>query len=106
MANNSTGDFSHGLVALRVTSGCRLAPAWSQPVGPDPAILSPPAVANGVVYLATGFGREVHAFEAASGRPLWASGNLGGAIHGGPIVAGGRLFVAGWDARLRAFSPA
>jgi outer membrane protein assembly factor BamB len=106
VANNSSGDLTHGLLAFRVSAACRLEPAWQQPVGPDPAVLSPPVVANGVVYLGTGYGRELHAFEAATGRPLWSSSRLGGAVYGGPAVAGGRLYAGAWDGRLHAFAPA
>jgi outer membrane protein assembly factor BamB len=106
VANNSTGDHPHGLLALRLGPACRLARAWAQPVGPDPAVNSPPVVANGVVYFATGFGREVHAFEAATGRPLWTSPRLAGAAYGAPTVANGRLYVAAWDERLHAYAPA
>jgi outer membrane protein assembly factor BamB len=105
VANNSTGDFSHGLLAFRVGPACTLAPAWQQAVGPDPAVLSPPVVANGVVYLGTGFGRELHAFEAGTGRPLWSSGRLGGAVYGAPTVSGGRLYAGAWDERMHAFAP-
>lgn len=105
VANNSSGALSHGLNALRLDGACRLVPAWSNPVGPDPAVLSPPVVANGVVYLGTGFGREVWALDAASGAALWTSPRLPDAVYGAPTVANGRLFVAGWDGRLRAYSP-
>ena len=105
VANNTTGDFTHGLLAFRVNAGCTLEPAWQQPVGPNPAVLSPPVTANGVVYLGTGFGRELWAFDAASGRPLWTSGTLAGAVYGGPTVAGGRLYAGAWDGRIHAFAP-
>ncbi|HVE68634.1 MAG TPA: PQQ-binding-like beta-propeller repeat protein [Solirubrobacteraceae bacterium] len=106
VANNSSGDLSHGLNALRLDETCTLVPLWSNPVGPNPAVLSPPVTANGVVYLATGFGREVWALEGATGRALWTSPRLPGAVYAGPTVANGRLFVAGWDERLRAYAPA
>jgi outer membrane protein assembly factor BamB len=105
VANNSSGDLPHGLLALTLDGSCTLQPLWSAPVGTDPALLSPPVVANGVVYLATGFGREVWAFEAATGRALWTSPRLDGAAYGGPAVANGRLFVAAWDQRLHAYTP-
>ena len=106
VANNTSGDLPHGLDALRLTEACTLAPLWSADAGPDPAVLSPPVTANGVVYLATGFGREVWAFDAAGGRPLWTSPRLPGAVYGAPAVVNGRLLVAGWDERLRAYAPA
>ena len=105
VANNSTGDLPHGLLALRLGADCRLGLAWSAPEGPDPAVLSPPVVANGVVYLATGFAREVHAFDAATGGRLWTSPRLEGPAYGGPTIANGRLYVAAWDRRLHAYAP-
>lgn len=105
VANNSSGNLSHGLLALTLDGACALQPLWSVPVGPDPAILSPPVVANGVVYIATGFGREVWAFEAATGQALWTGPRLDGAAYGGPTVANGRLYVAAWDERLHAYAP-
>ena len=89
-----------------MSAACALEPAWQQSVGPDPAVLSPPVTANGVVYLGTGFGRELWAFDAASGRPLWTSGRLDGAVYGGPTVANGRLYAGAWDGRIHAFAPA
>jgi outer membrane protein assembly factor BamB len=108
VANNTDSDdgaFTHGLVVLRVTAGCMLAPAWQHPVGPDPAINSPPIVANGVVYLGTGFGAELWAFHAATGRPLWRA-LLPGGVYAAPSVVNGRLYAVAWDGRLRAFAPA
>ncbi|MDX6650532.1 MAG: hypothetical protein QOJ97_2483 [Solirubrobacteraceae bacterium] len=105
VANNSSGDLAHGLLALTLDASCTLQPLWSAPVGADPAVLSPPVVANGVVYLATGFGREVWAFEAATGRALWTSPRLDGAAYGAPTIANGRLYVAAWDQRLHAYAP-
>jgi outer membrane protein assembly factor BamB len=105
VANNSSGDLAHGLLGLRLDETCRLARSWSAQVGPDPAILSPPVTANGVVYLGTGFGRELWAFDAATGAVLWSAPGLEGAVYGAPTVANGRLYVAGWDELLRAYGP-
>jgi outer membrane protein assembly factor BamB len=105
VANNTTGDLPHGLDALALQPDCTLSLSWSAPVGPEPALLSPPVVANGVVYLATGFGRDVWALDALTGRALWTSPPTDGALYGGPTVANGRLYVAGWDEKLRAYAP-
>ncbi len=105
VANNTTGDFTHGLLAFRVSAACTLEPLWQQAVGPEPAILSPPVVAAGVVYLGTGFDDELWAFDASTGRPLWTSPRLTGAVYGGPTVANGRLYAGAWDRRLHAFAP-
>jgi hypothetical protein len=104
--NNTTGDYPHGLLAFRVGEDCRLELRWQQPLPAGDAVLSPPVTAAGVVYLGTGTGREVQAFDAATGAPLWSSGRLGGALYGGPTVANGRLYAGAWDGRLHAFAPA
>jgi outer membrane protein assembly factor BamB len=106
VANNSTGDFTHGLVALRVNAACALELAWQQAAGPDPAVLTPPTVANGVVYMGTGFGREVQAFDATTGARLWTSPAFEKPVYAAPTVVNGHLYAGAWDERLHAFAPA
>lgn len=106
VANNSAGDYPRGLLAFRVGAGCTLQALWQQPLPAGDALLSPPVTANGVVYLGAGTGREVLAFDAATGAPLWSSGRLGGAVYGGPTVVGGRLYAGAWDGHIHAFAPA
>ena len=59
-----------------------------------------------------GNGGQVHAYDATSGRELWAGGPAGGATYAAPIVAGGRIFAGSWDGfsagaagTVRAFRP-
>jgi putative pyrroloquinoline-quinone binding quinoprotein len=105
VANNTTGDFEHGVLGFRVADDCALVPAWHALLGPEPAILAPPVVANGVVYAGTGFGREVYALNSQTGEPLWVSPRLEGAVYGAPTVVDGRLYVGAWDEHLHAFAP-
>jgi outer membrane protein assembly factor BamB len=104
--NNSTGLFPHGLLAWRLDDRCFLVPSWSYGAGPDPALYSPPVVANGVVYFTTGFGRYLVAVDAETGESLWRSPPLERPAYGGPTIANGRLYLAAWDQRLHAYAPA
>lgn len=99
------GRYRGGIVALAVGADCRLRLAWQQSPSPTPELPSTPAVANGVVYLASG--REVFGYDAASGRPLWRSGTaMAGVVYAAPTVVNGRVFAVSWDRKLHAFAPA
>ena len=66
--------------------------------------MSPPTVANGVVYYGNGFGKKEWAFDAATGVKLWDSGaTITANIYAAPTVINGMLFVASWDHKLHAF---
>jgi outer membrane protein assembly factor BamB len=104
--SSSSRVYTHGMVALSVGKDCRLALAWQQPAGPKASSVSPPVVANGVVYYGDGFGSTEYAFDASSGARLWTSGSeIGGALYAEPIVVNGLLIVASWDEHLHAFGP-
>ncbi len=99
------GDFTHGLVAFQVNSSCRLTRAWQQEAGLDQLPTSTPTVAGDVVYYGDGPGNRVHAFNAATGAPLWDSGNsIQGAVFAAPTVVNGWLFAASRDGRLHAYT--
>jgi outer membrane protein assembly factor BamB len=106
VANNTTGDHPLGLLAFTVGAECTLQPAWQHALPADTATMSPPITAGGVVYLGTGTGRQLLAFDARTGARLWSSGRLDGALYGGPAVANGRVYAGAWDGRLHAFAPA
>ena len=109
ISNNSdsnTGTYFHGLVALHAGSDCQLSLAWQQTVGPNYTSVSPPTVANGVVYYGDGYGNTERAFNAATGAQLWSSGStIGGGLYAAPIVVNGMLLVPSWDGKLYAFTP-
>jgi outer membrane protein assembly factor BamB len=68
--------------------------------------MSPPTVANGVVYYGNGFGNTLLAYDAATGARVWDSGSvIGGGIWAAALVANGRLYVGSWDGHLYAFGP-
>jgi Ca-activated chloride channel family protein len=62
------------------------------------SVLTPPALVNGKVFVATTFG-EVHCLSADSGENLWTA-NLGEPVVFQPAVAGGRVYVATYTGNL------
>ena len=101
--------YREGLTAFHVRESCTLQPkpAWSQPanLGYDIS-MSPPTVANGVVYYGDGGGDQELAFDALTGTPLWNSGStIGDYIFAAPTVANGALYVGSWDGHLYKFAP-
>lgn len=105
-SDSNTGTYFHGLVALHAGDDCQLSLAWQQTVGPNYTSVSPPTVANGVVYYGDGRGNTERAFDAATGAPLWSSGStIRGGLYAAPMVVNGTLYVPSWDGELYAFSP-
>jgi outer membrane protein assembly factor BamB len=105
-SDSISGPYRHGLVALKAAADCHLSLAWQQTVGPNPAPVSPPSVAHGVVYYGDGSGDQELAFNAATGRPLWNSGTTSTAgVYAAPTIVNGELLVASWDHHLYAFGP-
>ena len=95
--------YRHGLLAFTLTRACRLALAWQQPFGPRDEYNSAPVVAGGAVWVSDGDAGQVAAFDAATGAPLWLSAPIGKPVYAAPTVAGGRVYVAGYDGRLHAY---
>ncbi|HST24927.1 MAG TPA: PQQ-binding-like beta-propeller repeat protein [Gaiellaceae bacterium] len=105
-SDSVTGKFFHGLVALHAGSNCQLSLAWQDTVGPNLVNVSPPTVANGIVYYGDGPGNTERAFNAKSGALLWSSGStIHGAVYSAPMVVNGMLYVPSWDDKLYAFGP-
>ena len=103
-SDSSSDVYQHGMVAFSVQGDCTLALAWQQSVGPNFSSVSPPTVANGVVYYGSGFDGTLRAFDATTGTPLFDSGNMiGGPIFAAPTVVDGRVFVSTWDGHVYAF---
>jgi outer membrane protein assembly factor BamB len=105
-SDSNAGTFRHGMVALKAGSDCTLSLAWQKPVGPNFASVSPPTVANGVVYYGDGYGNREFAFDATTGAKLWNSGAvITGGLYAAPTVVNGQLLVPSWDHVLHAFGP-
>ena len=105
-SDSSAGRYFHGMLAFKAKASCGLSLAWQQTIGPNYTSVSPPTVANGVVYYGDGDGNTEYAFDASTGKPLWNSGStITGGIYAAPTVINGMLFVAAWDNKLYAFTP-
>ena len=104
-SDSGDGAYTHGMVALQAGPSCTLVPSWQQSVGPNLSSVSPPVVANGVVYYGDGPGNQLLAFDAAKGTPLWNSGStITGPIYSAPTVVNGILYAGSWDHKIYAFS--
>jgi len=103
--------FSDGKIAFN-TESCELEvitqdgkPLWKKWLG-DP-LMSMPAVADGVVYMAYPNSRGdakyyVAAFDLGSGKELWKS-SIAGEIITAPVIDGERLYLATVDGSLVSF---
>lgn len=111
MAGNTlyAGSSAGKLAAFDLTSGERL---WTADTGPT----SPVQVAGGSVFLTSDDGKLVR-LDAATGQAIWSvdmpyytkekvKRQREITVNYGPVLAGGRLFVASSDGGLRVFDPA
>ena len=93
-ADSADETYLHGVLALQANGACALSLLWQQTVGTNdnksPSVT--PVIANGVVYYSEGTANELAAFNAATGAPLWNSGDIGTA-KAAPIVVNGQVFV-------------
>ena len=84
--------------ALEAATGTEL---WTYNTGAN--VTSSPAVANGVVYIGSGYGgNKVYAFDAATGTLLW-SYTTGDSVRSSPAVANGVVYIGSGDHSLYAF---
>jgi outer membrane protein assembly factor BamB len=92
------------MIAFSVDRSRQLHLAWQRTQGPNPGLVSSPAIAGGIVYSGDGLGSQILAFDAATGQRLWSSeSNISGGIFATPMVVNGHLYVAGWNGHLYAF---
>jgi outer membrane protein assembly factor BamB len=93
--DSAGGPYLHGLVALQANKACQFSLLWQQTVGSNgstsPSVT--PVIANGVVYFGEGKNRQLAAFNAATGAPLWSSAALGKTVDAPPIIANGVIYV-------------
>src|SRR6266571_3172935 len=86
---------------LSTGSVSRLTQAWAAPV--EGAIgISSPAVANGMVYIGS-FDHKVYAFDAATGRRVWATPTQD-TIYSSPAVANGVVYIGSSDHKMYALN--
>ncbi|HYK36730.1 PQQ-binding-like beta-propeller repeat protein [Alloacidobacterium sp.] len=79
------------LHALNANTGAQL---WSSKVGPNEGTV---AVANGVVYVCSGFDGMAYALSASTGAKLWSFATGGPLENSSPAVANGVVYLAGGD---------
>lgn len=120
--NDVVGDVAYDLPTNRLIAAnldgvraytfnhCAPAVAWntaetSGPGGTIGGAVSPPSIANGVVYYGNGAGGVLHALNATTGQQL-LSYPLGGWSFAQPTVVNGTVFVPTWDGRITALKPA
>lgn len=88
-------------------------PRWTRPLGPDIAFDSPfpasgladywrssPLLYDGALYIGGGDG-AVHAFDAATGKPLWAY-RTEGRMRATPATDGALVFAGSFDGKMYA----
>jgi len=90
------GSYDGNLYAFDAETGRR---RWVAPTPTGSSVWSSPAVANGVVYVESV--ETVAAFDANTGRALWANEVLGSSSS--PAVANGVVYVGSGDYNLYAF---
>jgi outer membrane protein assembly factor BamB len=96
VGNRSTsadGRYRNGLLAFRIRSDCTLRLSWQRTLG-TAGLIASPVSANGVVYFGDGHDHQLFAFDIATHKKLWTSGNtFMSTIQTEPIVVGGRVYL-------------
>lgn len=95
--------------AWRYGPDCTATLAWSTPSSSGPGgelgqSISPPTVANGVVYYGNGAGATLQAFNARTGARLLKIKTTG-SIFAAPTVVNGHVYVVDWAGKVYAFQP-
>ncbi len=92
------GSLDYRLYALKTSDGT---PVWKVKTGDQ--VYSSPALANGVIYVASNDG-NIYAYNAAAGgQPLWKY-NTNATTFSSPILVNGWLYCASVSGKLYAFS--
>jgi outer membrane protein assembly factor BamB len=91
--------FNPAETTLNASNVSELVLSWSRTISAAP--VTPPVVADGVVYAGSNDG-NVYALNASTGAILW-KGAAGVSVPTPPAVAAGRVFVGSDDAKVSAF---
>lgn len=96
----ATSRFDDAVYAFNGSTG---APIWG-PASTGGSLESPPAVADGIVYVGC-YDGKLYAFKAATGAPAWAApASLGGQVGASsPAVADGNVYIGAFDGKIYAF---
>jgi len=97
-------DLRAGVQAFRLTPSCDLALRWQHRFDSINAG-SAPAIAGGIVYIASGHTGWLRAFRLRDGGEPWARHLSSEPIFGAPSVVDGTLLAAGWSGDVWAFRP-
>lgn len=96
--NSADGAFTHGALAMMLTApACLLQTAWQSPfIGNIRAqSTTTPTIAGGLVWMPTGSGGSILAYNEVGGAVAWSSGTrLHGATNVPVTVADGQVFIA------------
>jgi len=109
VGSQTSADSNDGKLDVFAAAGCGHSvckPLWRGLAGTEAIIQSSPAVANGVVYVASHAG-TLFAFDAkgcgkAKCGPLWTA-QTGGSVESTPTVVGGVAYIGSDDGKLYAF---
>ena len=93
------GSFDGNLYAFDAVTGAQ---KWAFKAGSEVDVA--PAVANGLVYVASTEDGVVHALDASTGTSLWSAVTTNTFMFSSPSVVNGMLFVGSDDGKLRAFA--
>ena len=89
---------ARNVYALNATTGAEL---WNYPTRGE--VFSSPAVANGVVYVGSGYPDNLlYALNATTGALLWSYAT-GFPVYSSPAVANGVVYVGSEDGNVYAF---
>jgi outer membrane protein assembly factor BamB len=96
-------------VKLDMTAASRMTEVWCANGGgaTSPIITSSDGTNDGIVWTGSEHGGKLSAFDLATGKPIANTTTIPGMQHISPSImaANGRIFAAGSDGKLHAFTP-
>jgi outer membrane protein assembly factor BamB len=101
---SANAQYVTGIAAFRTNASCNLELVWQTPVTVSVAVT--PTIANGIVYFSSGNvinTAKVYAVNAETGQILWSSPTIPAKAYATPAVVNGRVYVAAYDGKLRAY---
>ncbi len=101
--SSASAPYVNGMVALTDGPDCRLSLSWQDQLGPANSVVSPPTVANGVVFFGDGEGDTVYGLDATSGATLWSAA-IGAPVFAPLTVVNGEVLASTWNGTLEAFA--
>ncbi len=98
------GRLRAGVQAFRLAADCRLHVHWQKRFD-QPDAGSPPTIAGGVVYIASGRNGWLRAFRLRDGIQLWATHASRQTIFAAPSVDRGTVLVGDWGGHVSVYGP-